>query len=128
MIVVEQSNELMNTDRRSFFHSLVAAPAFAINSLMAISGTIHPCDPSRISFATTGPIKWRDRYFSELQEAIDHLAIHFDVRGAAIAVSLPPWTRCWNALGRIQGVETVQVLAGVHYARCVNNPDLLRAM
>jgi hypothetical protein len=80
----------MNTNRRSFFHGLVAAPAVvAIDSLMPIRGIILPFDASRICFATTGPIKWRDRYFSELQEAIDHVAINFDVRGAAIAVSVP---------------------------------------
>jgi hypothetical protein len=119
----------MNTSRRSFFHGLVAAPALvAIDSLMPIRGIILPFDTSRINFATTGPIKWRDRYFTELQEAIDHIAIHFDARGAALAVSVPPWARCWNARHRIQGVETIAVLAGVHHARCINDPDLLTAI
>jgi|SRR6516165_12437552 hypothetical protein len=116
----------MNTSRRSFFHGLVAAPALvAIDSLMPIRGTTLSFDAPSIM---TGPIKWRDRCFSELQEAIDHIALNFDVRGAAIGVSVPPWARCWNALGRIQGVETIQVLAGVHYATCVHDPDLLTAM
>jgi hypothetical protein len=119
----------MITSRRSFFRGLVAAPAVvAIDSLMLIRGVTLPFDASSISFATTGPIKWRNLYFAELREAIDHIAIDFDVRGAAIAVSVPPWARCWNALGRIEGVETIAVLAGVHHARCINDPDLLTAI
>ena len=117
----------MITSRRSFFHGLLAAPAVvAIDSLMPIRGIT--LDPPSISLATTGPIKWRNLYFAELQEAIDHIAINFDVRGAAIAGSVPPWARCWNARHRIQGVETIAVLAGVHHARCINDPDLLTAI
>ena len=119
----------MITNRRSFFCGLVAAPAVvAIDSLMPIRGVTLPFHASSIGFATTGPIKWRDLYFAQLQEAIDHIAINFDVRGAAIAVSVPPGARCWNARHRIQGVETIAVLAGMHHARCINDPDLLAAI
>ena len=119
----------MITSRRSFFRGLVAAPAVvAIDSLMPICGITLPFDASNISFATTGSVKWRDLHFAELQEAIDHIAINFNVRGAAIAVSVPPWARCWNARHRIQGVETIAVLAGVHHARCINDPDFLTAI
>jgi hypothetical protein len=77
----------MITSRRSFFHGLLAAPAVvAIDSLMPIRGII--LDPSNISFAPTGPIKWRNLYFS--QEVIDHIAINFGGTAAALAVSVPP--------------------------------------
>jgi hypothetical protein len=110
----------MITNRRSFFCGLVAAPAVvAIDSLMPIRGVTLPFHASSIGFATTGPIKWR---------VIDQIAINFDVRGAAIAVSVPPGARCWNARHRIQGVETIAVLAGIHHARCINDPDLLAAI
>jgi len=116
----------MMTSRRSFFHGLLAAPAVvAIDSLMPIPGIT--LDPSNISLAATGPIKWRNLYFSELQEVIDHITISFGGTAAALAVSVPPWARCWNARHRVQGVETIEILAGVHHARC-NDPDLLTAM
>jgi hypothetical protein len=83
---------------------------------MPIRGII--VNASNISFATIGPIKWRNLHFSGLQEVIDHITVHLGGRAAALAVILPSWSRCCNARHRIQGVETIEVLAGMHHAKC----------
>src|SRR5262249_23738141 len=117
----------MITSRRSLFHGLLAVPAVvAIETLMPVRGII--LNASNISFATIGPIKWRNLHFSRLQEVIDHIMVHFGGRAAALAVTLPSWSRCWNARHRIQGVETIEVLAGMHHARCNNDQDWLTAI
>jgi len=117
----------MITSRRSFFHGLLAAPAVVvIESLMPIRGIILTA--SNISFATMGPIKWRNLHFSGLQEVIDHITVHFGGRTAALAVTVPSWSRFWNARHRTQGVETIEVLAGVHHARCNNDQHWLTAI